>query len=93
VHAVGAAFEREVGAVVHEQERAMAPAERRELAPGRHHRPVRGLLVPELDHVHTAPERGLHHVDGRGLEDQVQARMPQGILAGSSRHTSILAAR
>ena len=78
VHAVGAGRQRQVGPVVDPQQRAVAVARG---APARGHRQQRVVgqrLVAQLEHVHTARQRGVQGgVADAGVADQVQPRPRQ----------------
>ena len=65
VHAVGAAGERQLGPVVHDEQRAVRRAQRAQRAAGARRSRRRSLLVAQLHHVDAAAQRGLDGALGR----------------------------
>ena len=77
VNAVGAALEREIGAIVHDEQRTVLVAERAQRLPGGNDLLVARMLLAKLDDVDAATQRGGHHVDRSGVDYQVKARITQ----------------
>ena len=73
VHAIGPARERQIGAVVQDQKRAVAVADLAQPAPARDDVVVVQLLFTQLDHIDAARERVRHHARRSGrLDDEVE---------------------
>ena len=82
VDAVAAGGERQVGPVVHHEQRIVLVAQRAQPPARRHDLLVGPLLLAKLDEIHPAAQGGLHHrVRGTavhlGIDHEIQVRTAQ----------------
>ena len=77
VHAVGATRQREIGAIVHDEQSAMLVAQPAQPAADRNYLVVTPILFSKLHDLDAAAQRGRHHVDRSDVDYEVEARITQ----------------